>query len=128
MTPEQRQERINTIIEQLVNHGVDSQDMPFEIVAKLRRDAITLRRLFECECNGCTRDPLKYESLENYDQARERQMEWVEKRIEQVKKRIARICKGLELTHFIQSDPRGCSLYLGTDSKENYHQEGVAIY
>lgn len=98
------------------------------ILRLIRKDALTLRRLFECSCNGCTREKLPSETWKQYDQARELQQAWIEKRIESVLKRLDRRLREYNIPYYIQSDPRGCSLYLATTSDNSYNTEGVAIY
>lgn len=97
-------------------------------IKPLRRAANLLRKLYEAECNGCTREKLSFESWEQYDKARDQQMLWVEKRVKAVETRIAKLCAELDIPFFLQTDPRGCSLYLGTTSDSRYNTEGVAIY
>lgn len=126
-------ERITKMVIELENKFYKSDDYDFRqklraFIASIRRDAITLRKLFEHQCNGCLRDKLPGESWSDYDLNREAQMEWVEKRVEVIEKRIDKKCKELNLPYYIQSDPRGASLYLGTNSDCNYNTEGVAIY
>lgn len=94
----------------------------------IRRDAITLRKLFEHSCNGCIREKHPLESWPAYDLSRIQQMAWVDKRIEAVEKRIAKRCKAIGISFYIQSDPRGCSIYLGTNDECRYNTEGIAIY
>lgn len=97
-------------------------------LADLARHAVTLRKLFEHECNGCTRDKLPGETWEQYDRARVDQLAWVEQRIEKERELISRKCAFLEVPYYIQGDPRGPSLYLGTSSSASYSTEGVAIW
>lgn len=115
-------EHIKELLKQTKKLGIDGT-----LVLKLRRDAITLRRLYEYECNGCSREKFPHESWDDYCKHREEiQRPWIEKRIATVEKRIAKRCEGIP--YYIQSDPRGCSLYLGTTSESKYSTEGVAIY
>lgn len=94
----------------------------------LRLLAIRLRRLFEYSCNGCTREKTHYESWKEYDAAREQQMIKVDRDIVRTEIKIAQICDDLKIPYYIQSDPRGCALYIGTSSDTSYNTEGVAIY
>ena len=71
------------------------------------------------------------ESWAQYNAVQHNQMQWVEKRQKAVLKRIEKRIKDANLYHYIQSDPRGASLYISaitplTDQK--YHTEGIAIY
>lgn len=102
----------------------------FNDIAILRRHAITLRKYFEYECNGCTREKLPHESWKEYDNDRERQMIWVEERQKAILSLIDSKCKELNTHYYIQGDPRGASLHLGpkTMTDSNYSTEGVAIY
>jgi hypothetical protein len=98
-------------------------------VDKLRKTAITLRKIFECQCNGCTREKLPSESWKDYDIARINQMEWVEKRDTVLRKRIEKLADSIGLKFYIQGDPRGCSLYLSNFDKmnhTNYSTTGIA--
>lgn len=107
-------------------------DITLENLEQLCRDSRTLRKLFECECNGCTREKSPGESWQDYDVDREKQMEWVDKRQNVVLKRIAKRCAALGVDFYIQSDPRGCSLYISKPNSgmnnTNYSTTGVAIY
>jgi len=80
---------------------------------KLLKHAVTLRRLFECLCNGCTREKLPHESWAEYDIARTAQMKWVDERIAKTEKLILKYLDqlGLTLNHF-NRDPRGPAVYL----------------
>ena len=106
-----------------------------ETLLKLRGKARTLRRYFEYQCNGCTREKLPFESWEEYDTARGRAMQWVEKRVAIVEKQIEKLCKTpspvLTLNYYIQRDPRGGTLYLAKDytllDSENYSTKGELI-
>lgn len=82
------------------------------IIDKIGRDAITLRRIYECQCNGCTRDKLPNESWSDYDKARELQMTWVDKREEVLTARIKKNAESVGLQVYFQGDPRGASVYL----------------
>jgi hypothetical protein len=98
-------------------------------IRSLKRHAITLHRLYEAECNGCTRDRLPWESYAQYDAARELQMEWVEKRIKAMQKLLRKHATSLGLHIYFQTDPRGCPVYVSNCpmSDQNYHTNGVAV-
>jgi len=64
-------------------------------IKPIRQAAITLHKLYEAECNGCTREKSPLESWTDYGLARIQQMKWVEKRIESVEARIKRQAKEL---------------------------------
>jgi len=98
-----------------------------KVLEGLFRDAKTLRRLYEHMCNGCTRDKAPQESWKAYDKARDGQMEWVDTRERVINKRIAKRLAGLSVDYYLQRDPRGGTLYLGTTSNNNYNAEGVFI-
>ncbi len=132
-TAQKNYEAITRIVIELENKFYKSDDYEFRqklraFIASIRRDAITLRKLFEHQCNGCLRDKLPNESWSDYDLNREAQMQWVDKRVDTIEKRIDKRCKEFNLPYYIQSDPRGCSLYLGTTSDSCYNVEGVAVY
>lgn len=96
---------------------------------KIRRNAITLRKLFECECNAAIREKLPTETWDEYDKnRRDYQIPWIEKRQEAVLSLIKKTLEGSNIPFYVQGDCRGCSLYLGTTSESNYSSEGVAIY
>lgn len=107
-----------------------TKEYNWTILNKIRRDSITLRRLYECECNGCTRERPAGWSWSDYDKVRIIQMAWVEKRIEAVRSRIERNCKALGLHYYHQTDPRGCALYVSNNpiSDNSYSTSSVAIY
>lgn len=96
----------------------------------LRRQAITLRNLYECQCNGCIRDRLAWESWAEYDRARESQMEWIDNRVIKVLRTIDKKCAKLNLHYHIQTDPRGPALYISRSeiSPDNYHVTAEALY
>lgn len=98
-------------------------------VEKLRRYSITLRKLYEMSCNGCIREKLNTETWKEYDDNRNNyQMPWIDNRITTLEKRIDKKCKELNIPYYLQTDPRGCSLYLCTTSQNTYSTEGLAIY
>lgn len=119
------EKRIFEIQTELKRKGVE---LPFHTIQKIRRSAITLRKYFECSCNGCTREKLPFESWANYDKSRDAQMNWIEKRTDVLRNRIERECNAVNVPFYIQSDPRGCSLYLMTTDESRYNTQGVAIY
>lgn len=124
---EKRKEHIQQLTETLKNrHNITISTIEMD---KLRRYSITLRKLYECSCNGCLREKAPFESWKEYDNNRNNhQMPWIEKRIEIMEKRIDKKCKELNIPYYIQSDPRGCSLYLCTTNQCTYSTEGLAIY
>ena len=120
-----RQYEIDRIYNELFKRGIH---LSLNLIGLIRKDAITLHRLFEHECNACTREKFLWESWGDYNIARKKQMEWVEKRQTQVLVRLKSRLESVDIPYYIQSDPRGCSLYLCTTSRENYHQEGIPVY
>lgn len=120
-----RWEHISDLHKQALHKGLN---VDIFLIEKLRRDAITLQKMFEFECNGCTRDKMAHETWAQYDLIRDEQMKWVEKRQNAIIKRIKRRCEENHLLFYIQGDPRGCSLYIGTNDESNYSTQGVAIY
>jgi hypothetical protein len=97
-------------------------------LAPLRRLAITLHNYFTCQCNGAIREKLKDETWQQYDNDRNNiQIPYIEKRIAYFERLIATKCKYLNIPYYIQGDPRGLTLYLGTTSGTRYDTEGVAI-
>lgn len=116
-------DRITRISEEL---GLDYEDLRL-----IRKQAITLRTLYECACNGCTREKFKDESWDDYDQDRIKQLEWVEAQIEKRKATIRKKLEGTGIFHYFQTDPRGSSLYLSKEaiSGNTYTRYGsFAIY
>lgn len=98
-------------------------------IKPLRRAAMTYHHLLECECNGAIREKSPSESWNDYDESRNKyQIPWIEKRMQTIEKRIDTLCKELNIKYYIQTDCRGGTLYLGTDSDTNYNNEGVLIY
>lgn len=97
--------------------------------AKLRRRATTLHKLLVCECNACTRDKLPHETWEAYDNNREKyQIPWIEKRLKAVMKTIDKACKEMDIKYYIQTDPRGSTLWIGSDNDDRYNTEGYCVY
>lgn len=101
--------------------------LPSDILP-LRLRAMKLRRLYEHQCNGCTREKFLFESWADYDQSRKQQIITVDKNVERITEQVKVICTQLDIPVYFQTDPRGCSLYLGTTNDSNYNTEGVAIY
>ena len=77
----------------------------------LRKDSIRLRRLFEKECNDSSKSPEYWNRLQ-----------------EMTIIRISERCKKLNISYYIQTDCRGCALWLGTSSDTNYLSEGIPCY
>lgn len=77
------------------------------LIDKIRRDGVTLHRLYECACNGCTREKFSHESWEAYDKARVLQQEWIDQRIEKLESRIKKNAELAGLNLYLQTDPRG---------------------
>ena len=116
------------LVRRLKNGNINLQiDNPY--LRSLVRLAASMHKLLECECNGCTREKLPHESWNDYDEARRHQIEWVEQRQIKVLATIAKNVALLDLHYYIQSDPRGGTLYLSTTKLDqmNYHQMGVLI-
>jgi hypothetical protein len=98
----------------------------YDDFARLYRSAIALNRCFIIDCNGCDREKSRAESWQEYDKAREEQLERNEKKKEKLRAKIKDLCEKLKISYYIQSDPRGMPLYLGVDGCEEYHN-GVAV-
>lgn len=99
------------------------------LIDKIRRDAITLRKVYEGQCNGCTREKFMGESWVEYDKARESQIEWLEKREELLTKRIKKNADAIGLQVFFQSDPRGASVYLSNEpiKDDSYSTSAICV-
>jgi hypothetical protein len=125
-------EAIKPFIKMLESQGADVSyfDEWALKLNKLRGLAVTLQKYFEYQCNGCTREKLSFESWQAYDVQRELQMEWVEKRIKQITKQIDKLSKELGLHYYIQTDPRGASLYVCNEPIDDntYNTQAVALY
>ncbi len=108
---------------------IELRHYDYNIINKIRKNSITLRRLFEYECNGCTREKLPFETWLDYDRAREYQMIWVEKRKQIILKRIEKLVSSIGLYLYIQSDPRGLPVYISVNplSNQSYHTNGVGV-
>lgn len=112
-----------SIIESLKKHNNDKYK-------KLLFYAKELHKTFENDCNGCIREKYSFESWKDYDIDRERQM--IENEIKQKTflRRIKTYCESLGLNFYIQSDPRGNTLYVSKMeelNQENYHNKGELI-
>lgn len=97
--------------------------------AQLRRRATTLHKLLLCECNACTRDKFIFESQEIYDRNRiDYQIPWIEERLKVVMNTIDKACKEMDIKYYIQTDPRGSTLWIGSDNDDRYNTEGYCVY
>ncbi len=118
---------------QIAYLGVGSDDFK-----TLRRISMTLKRWFEHECNGVIQrdgdagDGLPYwyssQTCRKLYRAPDRERGAL-RRLEKIMARYP------ELTHYVQGDPRGCSLYLiqrekaeGRDLDAIYSSRGYPVY
>lgn len=100
----------------------------FKDFRNLRIYGVTLRKYYEYSCNGCTREKLPFESWQDYDLQREKQMQWIEMRTDKIESLIDRNCKRLGLHYFLQGDPRGACLYVSNtpiDQQSYYHSPDI---
>lgn len=115
-------------------HAQDRGELPpcnlmenLDVIHSLIRSSRRLRKLYEYECNGCTREKFPGESWESYDMARTEQMKYVDEAQERAQKRAMKLAEKLGLPIYFQGDPRGPSIYVGTkDDKDK--GRGVALY
>ena len=128
----------------LLNAGILYAD-----AVSLRRISMTLHRWHELECgdsnNYASWCILRGKRLGNtfeYDDDGKPYMEWhrhdsnrpsyvpIADRERGALKRLAKIMANYpKLTSFVQTDPRGCALYIGEGlTDENYSSKGIAIY
>ena len=120
-------------ISQIVSAGVSLED-----AKTLRRISRTLRRWYEHECNGfIQREGEAGDGLPFWHNTHTgRQICRAPDRERGALKRLEKIMASYpNLKHYIQSDPRGCSLYLlrpddvpaGKDA-DAYYPRGIAVY
>jgi hypothetical protein len=134
---------MRTSIDDLVNVGISYDD-----AVSLRRISMTLHRWFELECGdgnnfaswSIVRGKKTGKLFEYDDDGKpyiERHIHTADKptysliadRETGAKKRLKRIMAGYPaLTAYIQSDPRGCALYIGENLTDSDYSRGVAVY
>ena len=126
---------------QLARLGIEHSD-----AIALRRISMTLRRWYELECgtdaghierNEKTRKPMWYNARSRYLQANDpRCWSVIPDRETGAIKRLEKIMANYpSLKHYLQTDPRGCALYLlrpddvpeGKDASA-YYSRGVPVY
>ena len=99
--------------------------------ARLYRLAKKLHRCFEIDCNGTDRDKSKYETWEEYDIYRDNILSSNELLQGRIYSKIDKICKANNLNYYIQSDPRGGTLFVCDSNTEinqgNYNAVGIYI-
>lgn len=94
----------------------------FDDILAFRRDSMTLRSWFERECNG-------------YIERNETTGKWfyrgttpIPDREKGARKRIAERCNRLNLHYYIQTDPRGWSLYLSREPlTDSNYTNGIGV-
>ncbi len=102
----------------------------------LRRAELTLHRWHEQEC-GDSNDYLSWDIEERDDGTAWRNVhphsgksrsERIPNRAAGARKRIAEVCQREGLFYFIQTDPRGCALYVSKEplTDNNYSSLGIA--
>lgn len=110
----------------------------FDDARALRRISLTLRRWFELECNGeVRRDETTTVPYYHYDRNTPGPFLTVRcaDREQGAYKRLALImARYPSLIHYVQTDPRGCALYLltteqlGSDDIARVYNRGITIY
>ena len=108
-------------------------NIPQTVVVALRRDALRLRSWFTRECNGLERDTETGKCHEHWGYStRTGYVEgWrdVADLETPARARIAKICAEHGLRHYVQTDPRGASLYVSRDPIDpSSYDRGVAFY
>ena len=122
-------------VQQLHNIGIAYDD-----AVKLRRIAMQLRRWYEQECgtdNGSIeRDETTGKCYFNFQLYNRSYKKPIPDRETNALKRLGKIMQNYHhLSHYVQTDPRGVSLYIlrpqdvpeGADVKE-YYSRGIAVY
>jgi hypothetical protein len=123
----QREQMFNT----LQQHGIERTD-----VEALRRISMTLRRWFEGECgdaNSCIDEESGKPYVRNSYSGNRYP---IADRETGALKRLAKImAKYPTLGYYVQTDPRGCALYIlrpgdvpEGEQAESYYSRGIAVY
>jgi hypothetical protein len=128
-----------------VHHQLSALGLGYYEANQLRRISMTLKRWFELEC-GCSNNHCSWAIERNevtekpyfvrhfYDMPKaDRQP--IPDREKGARKRLAKLMEQFpDLTYYIQTDPRGCALYVLKKSDVNGHDieqvysRGVAVY
>jgi hypothetical protein len=99
----------------LKNAGIPATPGDAEI---LRRAEMKLRRLLTAEANGeLSRDENSLELMRNGKPINDER---------NLNTRLNTVCKRLGTQFYVQSDCRGCSLYIGKDLTDRNYQNGVS--
>lgn len=124
-----------TLQQRLKRRGIVAS---FEQVNTLRRAELTLHHWYELECGdgnhhvswAIERDEItdKPSMYYHYNDGETRRTP-IADRERGAERRIKSICEGLGVNYYIQSDPRGCALYVSTEpmTDSNYSSVGVAV-
>lgn len=124
-----------------VLHRLDRLGIAYEDACALRRIALTLRRWFEDECNGdIQRDEASNKPYRHYGRGTKGPFLTVRCADKEngARKRLAAILAKYPTVHaYIQTDPRGISLYILTSEQiarydnrplDEIYSNGVAVY
>ena len=112
--------------------------LPLDIVHILRRAERTLQRWYESECGSSNnlasfsieRDEetgVPYRCVYHHTESKVRRYRIADREKGAIK-RITDLCQKYELHFYIQTDPRGCALYLAREvlNDRNYSKNGAA--
>lgn len=131
----------HSCVSQLVTLGINPDD-----ARSLRRISMTLQRWFECECGSeygiierdeKTNTPYFYNTTRHFvDPHDPRARSVIPDRESGAYKRLAKIMSRYPtLTSFVQTDPRGCALYILRQEDiiegkplDEYYSRGIAVY
>lgn len=103
--------------------------IPLSSISKLATIGQKLRREYEIQCNGCSRDKFPWESWKQYDESRERQLEESNREIERLETLVAKTCNRLRLYYYLQTDPRGATLYVDSEEiPDNNYNRAICLY
>lgn len=103
--------------------------MGLEDYATLRRAAMTLRRWYEEECNGTIQRDEADGKPYRYSAHTGDRIGKTSDRERGAEKTVCEVCGRLGLRHFLQTDPRGGTLYVSREplNQSNYSSQGVFV-
>lgn len=109
-------------------------DLSLADVTTLRRAEMTLQRWYEMECGDWNGNVIERDettgkpSMVHYGQTATRKWKIADRESGAIR-RIKAVCSAVRLHYFIQSDPRGCALYVSKEpmTDSDYSGKGVAV-
>jgi hypothetical protein len=105
----------------LVAKGILKQN-DYDNFARCTKIAIKLHRHYIYACNGTTREKLNFENWNDYQTLMNNDLDRIEQVNDKLIDKLDQLTKKMNVNYFIQSDPRGGTLYLDTKeiNQSNY--------